>query len=196
MVGNFFSTFIFLLKNLHGILCLNCTILLLYNIIVYECVGLFDWNVPLNMSSFLIAAVEKHNNTVQRRRWGHLSAGRWMGGWVGRVWEGTHGEVLVNYCLPHRSIHFRRRTRPPASVCVSLSAPPPQPSHTHSPHPEVPGAHKVGVCAQAASISVSAALGEAHVRTRATSRSIRRASMMRGCSGRAKLTQNQGRAGE
>lgn len=94
---------------------------------MYRLGGLYDWNVPLNVSSFLIAAVEKPNNTVSRPRWGHLSAGRW----VGRVWEGTHGEVLVSYCLPHRSIHFRRRTRPPECVCVSLS-PPLQLSHTHS----------------------------------------------------------------
>lgn len=113
---------------------MNCTILLLYNIIVYECVGLFDWNVPLNMSSFLIAAVEKHNNTVQRRRWGHLSAGRWVGGWDGcgrvhmaRFWSttacltapSTLGDepVLLRACVclflpPHHSPLTRTQPTP------------------------------------------------------------------------------------
>lgn len=65
----------------------------------------FDRNVPLTVSNFFTAAVEKHNNT------GHVEAGGGtgtplssaVGGWVcvrvGGPWEGAHGEVLASCCL-------------------------------------------------------------------------------------------------
>lgn len=110
----------------------------------------------------------------------------------GRTWKGL-GELL-----PLGSIHFWRGETD-LRVCVRERT-----RERVSLHPVV---GKVGVCvrarARSPATSISVSADEAHVRNpsepaseRAGGRATRGASMMRGCSGRTRLTQNQDRAGK